>query len=405
MIKLLNGMGNSLPFNKFLNMNLRFNPFLLIVIITFFLVNCKKGCTDPNAVNYDPDAKKDNGTCYNFTLPTNLNYTVTVDLGTKKVDVVATSIGANGYSFVFYELLDSSNVQFSSLNTASHTYSDFGQHKIAIRAHLNTNVYIEETYSIYVPENTDTTMSNAGYITPLSYPNYTLVWNDEFDDTLLNSNWIQEIGNGCPNLCGWGNNELQFYKAENTSLKNGFLTITAKEESFSGSNYTSSRIKTQGNINFKYGRIDIRAKLPYSQGIWPALWMLGENITTDSWPACGEIDIVELIGGSGYNDRTVHGTLHWDNNGYATSTGSSSLSTGKFNDEFHVFSILWDSSSIIWLRDDIQYKVIDITNLSAFHNNFFFIFNVAVGGNWPGNPNSSTVFPQQMVVDYVRVFQ
>ena len=398
-------MGNSLPFNKFLNMNLRFNPFLLIVIITFFLVNCKKGCTDPNATNYDPDAKKDNGTCYNFTLPTNLNYTVTVDSATKKVDVVATSNGANGYSFVFYELLDSSNVQFSSVNTASYTYSNFGQHKIAIRAHLNTNVYIEDTYSIYVPENTDTTISNAGYITPLSYPNYTLFWNDEFDDTLLNSNWIQEIGNGCPNLCGWGNNELQFYKAENTSLENGFLTITAKEESFSGFNYTSSRIKTQGNINFKYGRIDIRAKLPYSQGIWPALWMLGENITTDSWPACGEIDIVELIGGSGYNDRTVHGTLHWDNNGYATSTGSSSLSTGKFNDEFHVFSILWDSSSIIWLRDDIQYKVIDITNLSAFHNNFFFIFNVAVGGNWPGNPNSSTVFPQQMVVDYVRVFQ
>ena len=148
-------MENLLLYNKnFLNMNLRFNSFLMIVTITFFLVNCKKGCTDPNATNYDPDAKKDNGTCYNFTLPTNLNYTVTVDTATKKVDVVATSIGANGYSFVFYELLDSSNIQFSSVNTASHTYSDFGQHTIAIRAHLIANVYIEETYSINILDNT-----------------------------------------------------------------------------------------------------------------------------------------------------------------------------------------------------------------------------------------------------------
>ena len=286
-------------------MNLRFNPFLLIVIITLFLVNCKKGCTDPNAENYDPDAKKDNGTCYNFTLPTNLSYTVTIDSATKKVDVVATSNGANGYSFVFYELLDSSNVQFSSENTASHIYSTFGQHQIAIRAHLSANVYIEKTYSINILDNTDTTISNSGYTTPLSYPNYTLVWNDEFDDTSLNINWVQEIGNGCPNLCGWGNNESQYYRAENTSLDNGFLIITAKEESFLGSNYTSSRIKTQGNINFKYGRIDIRAKLPYSQGIWPALWMLGENITTVSWPVCGEIDIIELVGG--FRARRVMG--------------------------------------------------------------------------------------------------
>ena len=405
MIKLLNGMGNSLQFNKFLNMNLRFIPFLIIVIITFFLVNCKKGCTDPNATNYDPDAKKDNGTCYNFTLPTNLNYTVTVDSGTKKVDVVATSIGANGYSFVFYELLDSSNVQFSSLNTASHTYSTFGQHTIAIRAHLSANVYIEEIFSVNIFDNTDTTISNSGYITPLSYPNYTLVWNDEFDDTSLNSNWVHELGNGCPNLCGWGNNESQYYRTENTSLHNGFLTITAKEENFGGFNYTSSRIKTQGIKSFTYGRIDIRAKLPYSQGLWPALWMLGENIDSLIWPRCGEIDIMELVGGIGNNDKTVLGTAHWYDNGNSLYSGTSTLSSGIYNDEFHVFTIVWDAFNIKWLRDDIEYHSMTISNIGAFHNDFFFIFNIAVGGNLPGNPNSSTVFPQQMVVDYVRVFQ
>ena len=124
-----------------------------------------------------------------------------------------------------------------------------------------------------------------------------------------------------------------------------------------------------------------------------------------SWPTCGEIDIMEMIGGNGYNDRTIHGTVHWEDNGHASYGGPNSLSSGRFADEFHVFSIIWTPSSIVWLRDDIQYKSIDITNLSAFHNDFFFIFNVAVGGNWPGSPDATTVFPQTMIVDYVRVFQ
>jgi beta-glucanase (GH16 family) len=374
--------------------------FLLILLAFPCFIQCKKkGCTDPNAVNFDSTAKQDDGTCYSISLPSNLNYTISYDSTNGLVDVQATASNENFFTIIFFDVQDSLAIRTENGN-ASYTYSDSGVFQIKIRAHTSDYDYVERIDSVHVTF--EIPVFNTGYTTPISYSNYNLVWNDEFNGSSLNSNWIQEIGNGS---WGWGNNESQYYRSENTSVNDGFLTITAKEENFGGFNYTSSRIKTQGNLNYKYGRIDIRAKLPYSQGLWPALWMLGENISSVSWPACGEIDIMEMIGGSGYNDKTIHGTAHWDDNGHASYGGSSSLSSGVFNDEFHVFSIIWNSSSIKWLRDDIEYNVLNINNLSAFHSNFFFIFNVAVGGNWPGYPNSSTVFPQTMVVDYIRVFQ
>lgn len=248
---------------------------------------------------------------------------------------------------------------------------------------------------------------SGGYVSPLSYPGYTLAWNDEFDGTGLNpGDWTHETGDGCPSLCGWGNNELQYYRSQNTTVADGLLVIEAREESFGGRNYTSSRIKTQNKKFFRYGKIDIRAALPRGQGLWPALWMLGESITSVGWPASGEIDIMEMIGGGGRED-TVHGTVHWDNNGtYASYGGSTTLGSGTFADQYHVFSIEWDSSAIRWYVDGVQYHVISITpaDLSEFHDNFFFLFNVAVGGNWPGSPDATTYFPQRMYVDYVRVF-
>lgn len=241
-------------------------------------------------------------------------------------------------------------------------------------------------------------ITNDGYITPISYPGYTLAWSDEFDGTSLNTgDWNYETG-----ASGWGNNELQNYQsgANNATVANGTLTIEAKQQ---GSGYTSARLTTQAKQSFKYGRIDIRAILPEGQGIWPALWMLGDNFGTVGWPACGETDIMELVG---HEPGKVHGTNHWSNNGaYASYGGPYSLSSGKFIDEYHVFTILWTAQSIRYLVDDVQYHVIDISGINAFQNPFFFIFNVAVGGNWPGNPDNSTVFPQRMVVDYVRVFQ
>jgi hypothetical protein len=373
------------------------NYFVYLLALPLFFNSCEKGCTDPNAENYNPEAKKDNGSCYFINLPTNLECTITNVDNSGVVEIQATATNENFFTFILMNATDSTIIT-STNGSASYSYSSSGTYFIKTRANLTSSQYIERIDSVTV----SFSVNNTGYTTPLNYPNYTLSWNDEFNGTLLSNDWTHELGNGNN---GWGNNELQYYREQNTSLENGYLKITAKQEYYGGKNYTSSRIKTQGNVLHTYGRIDIRAKLPFGQGIWPALWMLGENFPSVGWPSCGEIDIMEMIGGNGYNDRTVHGTAHWESNGHAEYGGSNSLSSGRFADEFHVFSIIWTSSSIVWLRDDIQYQVIDITNLSAFHNNFFFILNLAVGGNWPGSPNASTIFDQTLLVDYIRVFQ
>ena len=247
-----------------------------------------------------------------------------------------------------------------------------------------------------------TSSDDDGYSTPTAYPGYTLVWADEFEGTQLNTqDWNFETGNH-----GWGNNESQDYLSgsNNAYLSNGKLVIEAKKESSNGSDYTSARITTQGKRSFQYGRIDIRAKLPQGQGIWPALWMLGENFSSVGWPACGEIDIMELVG---HEPESVHGTIHWEDQGHASYGGGTSLPSGIFADEYHVFSLIWDMQSINWYVDDNLFNSADITpaGLSEFRKPFFFIFNIAVGGNWPGYPDATTVFPQRMEVDYIRVFQ
>jgi beta-glucanase (GH16 family) len=236
--------------------------------------------------------------------------------------------------------------------------------------------------------------------------NWQLVWSDEFDGTIINeSNWTHEIGGN-----GWGNNELQYYTDRDTNsyIENGYLVIQALKENYSSWNYTSARLKTQGKVFFKYGKILARMKLPYSQGIWPAFWMMGENISSVGWPACGETDIMELIGGEN-RDNTVYGTAHWaDANGQHAQYGNSyTLSSGIFADNFHLFSVIWDEQSIKWYVDNHLYNELDITSatLSEFHNNFFILLNIAVGGVWPGYPDSTTVFPQKMYVDYIRVYQ
>ena len=253
--------------------------------------------------------------------------------------------------------------------------------------------------------------SFSGYQSPNSYTDYDLVWSDEFDGSALNtSDWTFEIGTGND---GWGNNELQYYTNRNLYLKDGVMVIRADEESFRGRSYTSSRIKTQGNQNFQYGRIDIRARMPEGQGIWPALWMLGKNINEVSWPYCGEVDIMEMVGGGSGKDNRVVGTAHWNAGGLNASYSPASFGNPKLMPEnlsnnFHVYSIVWDSNRIKWYIDDVQYHIMSIDNsasLEAFQKEFFLIFNLAVGGQWPGNPDTSTVFPQRLLVDYVRVFQ
>jgi len=177
---------------------------------------------------------------------------------------------------------------------------------------------------------------------------------------------------------------------------------------FLGNNFTSARIKTQGLQSFQYGRIDIRAKLPVGSGVWPALWMLGANYPTVGWPLCGETDIMELKGG--INPSQIWGSLHWHNNDgtEGTENATDQITPGDFSQKFHVFSLIWQQNSIQFLVDNVPYETrssTDVTNGTwPFNAPQFFIFNVAVGGNFPG-PVVSSVFPQRMFIDYVRVFQ
>jgi len=263
------------------------------------------------------------------------------------------------------------------------------------------------TGTIICEDGTYLPTDNMGYSTPNNYAGYTLVWSDEFSDASLNnSNWNQEIGNNN----GWGNNELEYYtkSLKNTFLSNGNLIIEARREVTGSFNYTSGRMTTQGKRVFKYGRIDIRAKLPVDKGLWPALWMLGSNINDVGWPSCGEIDIMELVGD--YPNRTT-GTLHWgsSSNAHIYKGADYYLTTGDFSEEFHVFSIVWQEDNIKWYVDDNLFYTKTTNDLGVEINPFsldqFFIFNVAVGGNWPGSPDGTTQFPQRMFVDYVRVFQ
>lgn len=338
-------------------------------------------------------------------LPNNLTVEVQADSDNPKTYTIQAS-AENTVEYDFRMAGDENPIESNASGIFEYTFPRTGTYQIEIRAYGASGQYLKKTKPVEISE-TEEPDPEDGYTTPLEYEGYELIWNDEFDGNSVNTDyWVFEIGDGCPNICGWGNNEKQYYRAENADVAEGLLTIEAREESYGGSAYTSARMKTQGKFDFKYGRTDIRALLPEGQGIWPALWMLGSNITSVGWPACGEIDIMEMIGGSG-RENTVHGTLHWDDDGHVYTGGSYQLQEGIFADEYHVFSIIWDENSVSWFVNDNKFHEIDITpsHMTEFHKKYFFIFNIAVGGNWPGSPDETTVFPQQMKVDYIRVFQ
>ncbi len=241
-----------------------------------------------------------------------------------------------------------------------------------------------------------------------SAQNYQLVWSDEFNGSQVStSTWdIRNDGNV-------QNNELEYYtsRPSNLTVSNGTLVITALREEYGGRHYTSARLSTK--LSWQYGRIEARMKLPYGQGLWPAFWMLGANINSIGWPACGEIDIMEMIGGASRSnppggDGYLFGTAHWANNGSHAQYGLNyRLTSGGFSDNYHLFSVTWTPSKITWYVDGIQYCSLDTNpaGLSAFRAPFFILLNLAVGGSWPGSPDAFTVFPQTLEVDYVRVYQ
>jgi beta-glucanase (GH16 family) len=213
---------------------------------------------------------------------------------------------------------------------------------------------------------------------------------------------------------GWGNNELESYtnRAQNVHVQDGNLVISAKKESYKGADgimrqYTSARLKTLGLFEQRYGRFEARIRIPRGQGIWPAFWMLGNNIGTVDWPGCGEIDIMENIG---KEPDKMHGTIHGP--GYSGSEGlggTYTLPSGKFADNFHIFAVEWEPSAIRFYVDGNLYETRTPADLPTgktwvFDHPFFILLNVAVGGGWPGNPDRTTVFPQRMLVDYVKVY-
>ncbi|MEL6671301.1 MAG: glycoside hydrolase family 16 protein [Bacteroidota bacterium] len=253
---------------------------------------------------------------------------------------------------------------------------------------------------------------------PTDLSAYELSWSDEFEGTEINRDiWTFEIGDGCDrNLCGWGNNELEWYtdRKANARVSEGSLVIRALKEStpFNGYDYTSARLVTKNKADFKYGRMDIRARLPKGKGLWPAIWMLSseEKYKTNyapfaSWPASGEIDIMELLGDK---PNEVLGTVHYGADAWKYK--SAYFDGPDFSADFHVFTLLWRENCLRFMVDGELYgdPISPSTTLPQgypFNEYFHFILNVAVGGNLPGNPDATTSFPQDMTVDYVRVYQ
>lgn len=237
----------------------------------------------------------------------------------------------------------------------------------------------------------------------------TITMQDEFDvDGAPNSDiWTFNIGRGTN---GWGNNELQYYtdRPENVTVQNGFLIITAEKEDFQGASYTSARLLTKGLFEQTYGRFEARIKLPWGQGIWPAFWLLGDDSNgTQIWPQIGEIDIMEYVGSK---PTEVFGTVHGP--GYSGGESISKpyfLKNDRFDNGFHVFGIEWAPDYINFYVDNVLYNQItpeDVPGEWVFNRGpFYIILNMAVGGSLPGNPNEETVFPQTMLVDYVRVYE
>ncbi|CAH0998865.1 Beta-glucanase [Neolewinella maritima] len=229
-----------------------------------------------------------------------------------------------------------------------------------------------------------------------------LLWADEFDgDSLSTADWNFELGDGCPNLCGWGNNERQSYTRSNHRLEDGHLIITARKE---GTDYTSTRITTKDKQAFQYGRIETRAKLPVGEGLWPAFWMLGENIGEVGWPLCGEIDILEYVGREpGEIFTTLHTQANHGDNGSSKTTAFPDIEEG-----FHRYAAEWTAEQITFYVDDQLVFTFDPEQRTEavwpFDQPFYIILNVAVGGNFGGPEVDDTVFPQEFVVDYVRVY-
>jgi beta-glucanase (GH16 family) len=249
-----------------------------------------------------------------------------------------------------------------------------------------------------------------------SGPDWKLKWSDEFDGPQVSTdNWVYETGDGTlyGDNPGWGNNEKQLYTAEaaNSYIQtddkgNSVLVIEAIQNGTDPKYpYTSARMTTEGKQTFRYGKIEARIKLPYSQGVWPAFWTMGIDKPECGWPGCGEIDIMEMLGNQ---ESTVHGNVHYidSTKNHNEDLGTVSLSTGKYSDDYHIYSIIWTPDNIQWLVDNKEFHTKAIgPDMKEFTKSHYLLLNLAVGGFWPGYPDETSVFPQKMMIDYVKVYE
>lgn len=241
------------------------------------------------------------------------------------------------------------------------------------------------------------------YLNPHNTSNTKRLFSDEFnEDSLDLSSWSYELGNGCPNFCGWGNNELQVYTKKNVSTVNNQLVISATKQ---GDNYYSGRISTKDKFEFKYGTIEVKAQLPRGKGLWPAIWMLGHDIDINTWPACGEIDIMEYVG---KHPGEIHTTLHTpDSFGKSINTKITSIET--IENGFHVYKTKWDANQIqFYIDDSLVYTFspeFKDDKTWPFNKPFYLILNLAIGGSFGGPEVDDSIFPEEFIIDYVKVYQ
>lgn len=397
----------------------KFADLSLMVVFSFSSLSCNKK-KDPVPVVVVPAVKIENASQLRTTASTTMRFNVTLDkITTVPVSVDYTLVDGTATAPKDYAAGSGTITIPASQSTAEIAVQIKGDPTDTRQDNLEFTIQLSNPKGVtlgtasakgtIITENgTNFITDNTGFTTPLTYAGMTLVWSDEFSGSALDENvWNYETGNGSG---GWGNNELEYYtnSTKNSFVSNGNLIIEARKETIGSFNYSSARLTTQNKKTFKYGRVDIRAKLPKTKGIWPALWMLGSNINTVGWPASGEIDIMELLG---QEPAKVYGTLHYGASSatHGSKGNSYSLSSGTFFDQFHVFSMEWKQDQIKLFVDNNLFFTFNNTDTGSnpypFNAPFFFLFNVAVGGNWPGSPDATTTFPQRMIVDYIRVFQ
>lgn len=361
-----------------------YKPLLVLGLALILLFSCGAGNEDELSIPPVPEK----------IIPSNLSLAITLvgadadnpnGDGSGVIKCVASATDAVKYEFRFAVGAEvegtSGNVEYTYTQKGTNTFT------VYVYAYSKTGDYINtsQTITVFVASK--------------------LIFSDEFDTdgSPDSSKWGYDIGTGSN---GWGNNESQYYtnRPENVVVEGGLLKITAKKESYQGSEYTSTRMLTMGKFDFKYGKVEVKAKLPEGGGTWPAIWMLGSNIETAGWPACGEIDIMEHVGN---NQGTVQSAMHTPSS-YGNTEDHGSQYLSDVSTQFHVYAVEWTNSEMVFTVDDIvHYKYRPATKNSdtwPFNANQFIILNIAMGGGFGGiiDPNFTS---STMEIDYVRVYQ